>query len=118
MIIAGILGIYETPEDIEDISSPEGFKLQNAFEEHKIAFVIPDPLFEKAQKTKNANVFLEAYKIGLLKIFLEKIYPEKKYSDYFHMINKEFQVFSSKRTMQLRYTFFKKNEEFFFNVSS
>lgn len=118
MIIAANFGVYECPADIEAIKDNEIPILHSYFDNHKVVFVLPDNIKQRVGAVKDKallNPLYEAYKIGMLKLFLEYIYPDKKNPEYFKIIRERFQVFSTNRKMQLRLTLFKKEKELFFS---
>lgn len=114
MILAGTVGVFVDPLDIEQIQNKQIPMLIELFENHKVIFVVSGEIESIISGKKNANALYEAYKIGMLKLFLECIFPEKKNSDYFKIIKKRFQVYASERKFQLRLTLFKKEQKMLF----
>lgn len=93
----------------------------DAFMNGDVRFVVPYNLLLKMEESKRPtaekNHLLQAYKVGLLKMFLSAIYPDKKYEDIYRIIRDDFHVFFSMRKLKSCFTLYKKSKKIFFPCS-
>jgi len=117
MIIVKDVGVYITPDDISGIKKGDVVKVKEKFNNNEVSFIVSDEMNDTISSVDDetfSNHLYEAYKIGILRLFLERIFPEKKNPEYFELIKNRFQVFMAPRTMQSRITLFNKNQDYFF----
>lgn len=118
MIIVGDLGVIIEPLDVKQITDKEALLFKNIFEKGGVVFSVCNDIANEIERYDNKHNLYESYKIGILKLFLERIYPNKKNSDYFKILRTTFQVYATDRKIQLRLTLFKKEQKKIFpNVS-
>ena len=118
MIVAADEIVFVLPVDIENLKESHIHIIRRYFETDQVFFIITKKLKSTVEHEDDSqkNLLMESYKVGMLRLFLGRIYPEKNNSFYFKTIREYFQVFSKDRTLQARMTTFKKEIERFSNM--
>lgn len=83
----------KSPSIIDWMSTNEINKLKIAEQSSKLKLKVPEEFLE----TKKENTI---YKIGFLRAFLKKLYPEDPYVKIVRIMNDRYQVFLGKRQIE------------------